>query len=292
MNSVACLLGLCLVPLAAAEISSYPRPDLLIEPADLAKAQATRPPIILDVRSQADYEKGHVPGALRVDHDQWKKAFAGGDAAAWGKRIGLLGIKPDSTVVAYDDKDTNLAARIWWILRYWGVSDARLLNGGWQGWNAAGRPVDKAPAQATPSDFVATPHAKRLATMQQLLQQIRGGQWQIVDARSEGEYCGIDSHGNKKAGAIPGAKHLDWVDLIDKKTHRFKPAEEIRRLFHDARIDLARPSAAYCQSGGRASVMAFAMELMGANEVRNYYGSWHEWGNAAQTPVMKPAKPK
>jgi thiosulfate/3-mercaptopyruvate sulfurtransferase len=172
------------------------------------------------------------------------------------------------------------------------VKDARLLDGGWQGWNAGARPVDQAPARATPSEFVAVGHPERLATMQQLLKQVRGGPWQIVDARSNDEYCGIASHGNKRAGSIPGAKHLDWVELIDKKSHRFKPAAEIDRLLRDARIDLARPAAAYCQSGGRAAVMAFALELMGAKEVRNYYGSWHEWGNADDTPVVKPAKPK
>jgi thiosulfate/3-mercaptopyruvate sulfurtransferase len=292
MTCTACLFGVCLIPLAIAETKPYPRPELLMEPAELATALSVKSPVVLDVRSAAGYDQGHVPGALWVDHDRWKKAFTDGDAAGWSKRIGQLGIKPDTTVVAYDDKDGNLAARVWWILRYWGVKDARLLNGGSQGWDAAGRPVEKAAGRAKPSEFVATPHPERLATKQQLLGQIRGGTWQIVDARSDGEYCGIASHGAKKAGSIPGAKHLDWVELIDKETHRFKPAAEIGRLLRSARIELDRPSAAYCQSGGRASVMAFAMELMGADQVRNYYGSWQEWGNAEDTPVVKPAKGK
>ena len=89
---------------------------------------------------------------------------------------------------------------------------------------------------------------------------------------------------------MPGAKHLEWSDTLDKKTGRFKTAAELRRLFRDAGIDPSRPAVTYCQSGGRASVTAFALELMGAKHVGNYYKSWSEWGNADDTPVAKPGK--
>ena len=109
---------------------------------------------------------------------------------------------------------------------------------------------------------------------------------QIVDARSEGEFCGTDKLKNKRGGAIPGAKHLEWIDLIDKETQRFKTPDQLRKLFADAEISLDRPTATHCQSGGRASVMAFGMELMGAASVANYYASWGEWGNADDTPIV------
>ena len=90
--------------------------------------------------------------------------------------------------------------------------------------------------------------------------------------------------------AIPGAKHLEWIDLIDKQTQRFKAADQLRTLFAAAEIKLDRPTATHCQGGGRAAVMAFGMELMGASSVANYYASWGEWGNADDTPIV-PGKP-
>ena len=95
---------------------------------------------------------------------------------------------------------------------------------------------------------------------------------------------------NRRGGAVPGAKHLEWSDLIDKDTQRFKPAAELRNLFRDAKITLDRPTATYCQSGGRAAVMAFGLELMGAKDVSNYYRSWAEWGNADDTPAVLPKR--
>jgi thiosulfate/3-mercaptopyruvate sulfurtransferase len=266
---------------------------MLLEPAELAKPAVVKGFLALDVRTQEEYDNGHVPGARRVDHDAWKAAWRDGkDTAAWSERIGALGIGPDSKVVVYDDKGMKDAARIWWILRYWGIEDVRLLNGGWKGWTAAGVPASKAtPEPAAPVAFRATPRPKRLATMGQVLDLLRGDRLQIVDARSEDEFCGIEKRDNKKGGAIPGAKHLEWSDLIDQETGRFKKADELRKLFDLAGIDLNRPTASHCNGGGRAAVMAFGLELMGAEDVRSYYRGWGEWGNAEETPVMVPKPP-
>ena len=87
------------------------------------------------------------------------------------------------------------------------------------------------------------------------------------------------------------AKQLEWIDLLDKDTQRFKSAADLRKLFEEAGIALDRPTATHCQSGGRAAVMVFGMELMGANDVSNYYASWAEWSNAVDTPVV-PGKAK
>lgn len=191
-------------------------------------------------------------------------------------------------MVVYDDSRSKDAARIWWVLRYWGVEDVRVLNGGWSGWKDGKYPVEKAENVAKAVRFEAKARTARLATKNQLLESLKGGTLQIVDARSEKEFCGTEKLTNKRAGAIPGAKQLEWSDLIDEKSHRFKPAAELRKLFADAGIALDRPTATHCQSGGRAAVMAFGLELMGAKEVGNYYSSWSEWGNAEDTPVVKP----
>jgi thiosulfate/3-mercaptopyruvate sulfurtransferase len=246
--------------------------------------------VILDARGRHDYEQGHVPNARWVDAAAWAKAFGQGqDAEGWSKRIGGLGIGPDSRVVVYDANFHKDAARSWWLLRYWGVQDVRLLNGGWQGWTAGACPTEKGDAPLAPAPFVARAQPERLASKGELLKAL-GDHPQIVDARSEKEYCGVEKLANKRAGAIPGAKQLEWIDLLDPQTHRFKTAAELCKLFGEAGIALDRPTTTYCQSGGRASVMAFSLELMGAKDVSNYYSSWNEWGNADDTPVV-PGKP-
>jgi thiosulfate/3-mercaptopyruvate sulfurtransferase len=272
---------------------TYPQAELLVEPAELAAAGDNSTWVVLDARAEAAYRQGHVPGARWVDHAQWSKTFAAGqDAADWSQRIGALGLSQDSRVVVYDASQFKDAARIWWILRYWGVNDVRLLNGGWTGWQAGAFPIEQAELAYQPTEFNAVAAAKRLATQGSLLNSLAPGSLQIVDARSEGEYCGTSALKNARAGAIPGAKHLEWADLVDAQTHRFKPAAELRQLFAAAGIDPQRPTATYCQSGGRASVMAFALELMGGKQVQNYYRSWAEWGNSPNTPVERPEPPQ
>jgi len=270
-------------------VDSYPKFDLLIEPVSLSRPQIARQFVILDARDQKSFAKERIPQARWVDAAAWAKAFKDGkDSEGWGKRIGQLGIETNSKVVIYDAVSAKDAARIWWILRYWGVKDARLLNGGWNGWQSAKLAMEEEnPQPPTPTKFTAVSIAKRLVTKQQLLTALKDNQLQIVDARSEKEFCGLDSMNSKRAGAIPGAKHLEWIDLIDKETQRFKPPEQLQKLFREAGIDLQKSSATHCQSGGRASVMAFGMELMGANDVGNYYASWAEWGNADDTPIVK-----
>jgi thiosulfate/3-mercaptopyruvate sulfurtransferase len=271
----------------------YPSKDLLIEAAVLADPVIAKQFVVVDARERKSYDKARIPGAVWVETAAWAKAFKDGkDAPGWSARIGGLGIGPDSKVVVCDQNSFNDAARIWWILRYWGVADARLLNGNWTGWEKAGLPVDRGkPKLPAPATFAATPRPDRLATKRPLLESLKTGSLQIVDARSEREFCGIDKAKNKRGGAIPGAKHLEWIDLVDKPTQRFKSPDQLRKLFQDAGIDLNRPTAAHCQSGGRASVMVFGMELMGARHVSNYYASWGEWGNAGDTPIVVP-KPR
>ena len=286
-------LGFATILLAA----EYPNQKLLIDPAELAKPEVAKTLVILDARPKAQFAAGHIPGSIWVDHAAWAKAFGDGDdAKGWSARIGELGVTARSKVVVLDDNQTKDSARIWWILRYWGAEDVRLLNGGWKGWTAGKFEVAKdasgdLPSTTAPTKFDAVSQADRLATKASLLKAIEGGKLQIVDARSEKEFCGTEKLTNKKAGAMPGAKQLEWTDLLEPTTQRFKPADDLKKLFADAGIALDKATATHCQSGGRASVMAFGMELMGAKDVSNYYRSWSEWGNADDTPVV-PGKPK
>ncbi|NLY00811.1 MAG: hypothetical protein GXY83_32365 [Rhodopirellula sp.] len=268
----------------------YPNLQILMEPAELARPELAERCVVLDVRSPGDYQAGHIPNAQHVSHDAFKEAFGDGeDREGWSDRIGKLGIGPDTPVVVYDDVAMKDAGRIWWILRYWGVN-AKLLNGGWRGWRASNLPVSEAAPEVKPAEFHAKPAPRSLATKHEVHDLLRTARPQIVDARSREEYCGIDKKENDRGGAIPGAKLLEWSDLIDQKTHRFKRPMAIRKLIDQTGIDLDRPIATHCQSGGRASVMVFGLELMGAKDVRNYYRGWSEWGNDKSTPIVVPEK--
>ncbi|MBI3411303.1 MAG: sulfurtransferase [Planctomycetes bacterium] len=264
----------------------YPRPELLVEPTDLAKQGVnTR---ILDARTKAKYDKGRVSGAVWVDHDAWNKAFASGqDADDWARRIGQLGIDNKTRVIVYDDAMAKDAARIWWILRYWGVQDARLVNGGFPACEAASVPLSKKQAEVTEARCAVNRETGRLASKDDMLGIVKDKKVQIVDARSEKEHCGEVKFA-KKGGAMPGAVHLEWNEALDPKTQKFKNASELAKLLKDAGIDAARPIATHCQSGGRSSVMVFTLELMGAREVSNYYRGWSEWGNSDDTPIITP----
>src|SRR5438067_3949125 len=133
-----------LAPGADPKPAGYPRPELLIEAEELKKPEVARGFRILDARPAEKYKEGHIPNAVPVDHATWEKAFAEGqDPQKWAVLFAQVGVDPNLKVVVYDDNLSKDAARVWWILRYWGVKDVRLLNGGWKAWVAAGGDVDK-----------------------------------------------------------------------------------------------------------------------------------------------------
>lgn len=264
--------------------ADYARPELLIEAADLAQAREAR---VIDARNKDDYGRGHIPGAVRVDAAAWDKAFTSESSdEAWGKRLGGAGIDLATPVVVCGGEDVRDAVRVWWILRYWGVKDVRVLNGGWTAWRTAEGKVALDETKPEPKTVTPSPRRERLATRDDVLQSLKG-KTQIIDARSEGEFCGVKETA-KRNGSIPGAKHLEWTELLDPKTKRFKAPAELRVLFQKHGIDPEKPAVTYCQSGGRAAVMAFTLELMGGRQVQNFYRSWSEWGNDPDTPIVKP----
>ncbi len=279
---------LCLV-LAIAPAADYAKPQLLTEANDLVKDHTG---LVLDVRAKPQYLLGHIPGAIWVNASAWGKAFKPSAARAdWEKRLGDAGIDLSKPVVLCGSGDVREAARIWWIMRYWGVPDVRILNGGWAAWQAAGGQVAKEETHPQPKTLDLKTRADRLATKDQLLTLLKGAPPQILDVRSTAEFCG-DRATAKRNGSIPGAINLEWSACIDPKTKKFKSSAELHQLFQDHKIDVNKPAITYCQSGGRASVMAFALELMGGNQVQNYYQSWAEWGNDPNTPIMKPSSKK
>lgn len=279
-----------LLALALADAPKYTKPGLLAEPVDVKKLIADDKVIVLDARPRKDYLAGHAPGARWVDLAAWNKAVVANESVEkWADRVGAFGIDGSLPVVVYDDDRSREASRVWWMLRHWGLDDVRVLNGGWKGWRKVG---DSVPAE--PAVTAAKPKLKRTAerhaSREQMLELLKGGKLhQIIDARSKEEHCGEKTTA-KRNGAVPGAKHLEWSDTIDPKTGRFKSAPELKKLMEDAGIDPDKPTTTYCQSGGRASVMAFVFELMSGKPAANYYRSWAEWGNDPDTAIVTPKK--
>jgi len=267
----------------------YAKPELIIEPITLDQAEALKKFTILDVRGEKSYAEGHIPGAVRVDVAGMSKAFnADTSEESWAKRLGELGVNIDTPVVIYGD-DWRESARLWSLLRYWGVKDVKLLNGGWTAWKAEKRQVSSNMEKPKGVKGKVAPSVNRIATKNQVLDLLKDKSALILDVRSKDEYCG-DAGTAKKKGSIPGAVNLEWIDFINRDTQKLKSAGEIAPMLEKAGITRSKPVVTYCQSGGRASVSAFVLELMGGEQVRNYYRSWAEWGNADDTPVAKPEK--
>lgn len=247
---------------------------------------------LLDARPRADFERGHIPGALWVDVKAAEELAArpGGleDRQAWSAWASPLAIAPDATVLVYDDSRQLAAARVWWLLTYLGVEDAGLVDGSFALWREQGRPISKEESRIEPVPFRVDFRAGRHADRDQVLAAIREGSAQVLDARSPGEYVGRDKL-SKKAGHVPGACSLEWTQLVDEKG-RFLDEEALRTKLDEAGVRPGKPVITHCQGGGRASVEAFALERLGV-PTRNYYLGWSDWGNAEGTPVAEGEEP-
>jgi thiosulfate/3-mercaptopyruvate sulfurtransferase len=269
--------ALAIIPAA----DSYPNARILIEPDAVAKLDAKT--IVLDARDEKAYAAGHLPAAIRMPVTEWSKAVPD-TPEAWAKRLAELGINTDSPVVVYSGADVRDAARAWWLLKYAGAADVRLLDGGYPAWEKAGGMPDTTAHVPKPIEPAkAALPTGRLAEKKDVLDVLKDKSVQVLDARSDGEFCG-KMNTAKRNGHIPGAVAIEWTELLTEDK-RFKSPDELKKLFAERKVDLDRPAITYCQSGGRAAVLAFGLELMGAKDVRNYYKSWAEWGNAADTPV-------
>jgi len=280
------LAALALTPAA----DTYPNAKILIEPDSLVaqlKSESGKP-TVLDARDEKLYSAGHVPGAIRLPTAEWGKAVPD-TPEAWARRLAEIGIRTNTPVVVYGGADVRDATRAWWLLKYAGADEVRLLNGGFPAWEKAGGPSETKANLARPVELgKSTMRRERLAEKSEVVNLVKDKSAQIIDARSEDEYCGSSSTA-KRNGHIPGATALEWTELLDKDK-KFKTAPELRKLLAEKKIDVDKPAVTYCQSGGRAAVVAFGLELMGAKNVRNYYKSWAEWGNAEDTPVEVPNK--
>jgi thiosulfate/3-mercaptopyruvate sulfurtransferase len=226
---------------AATPSESQRRPGerpMLLQPEELQKTLQQPELRILDTRAASQYARGHIPGAVWVDVRRWQQLGGkeGGfhDAQAWGKEVGRLGIRRDSRVVVYGSQPPD-TARIWWTLKYLGLEDVAILDGGWELWVKEKRPIDIAVPRIEAVAFQPNFQADRLEEINSLKTALRNGKVTVVDARSAGEFTGKVVRG-KRGGHIPGSTLLEWKELL-APDGRFKSPEQLRALFRQRGIE-------------------------------------------------------
>ena len=219
----------------------FAHPEYLIEPAELQANLAAPGLVIIDLDAPAGYQRGHIPGAVHLPDNYernpatgWVNTLPPDQFAAVCRSLGIGDATP---VVAYDNNMSLYAARFWWTLNYYGHRNIRVLNGGWRAWVSAG-PVSFEPPPAVAAEPVFTPQIAPSLLVG--LDAVKAGcgldDTVIWDTRTAGEYSGQVNRGNQRVGHIAGAVHLDWLDLMERETHRFKPAAELRRILDDRGI--------------------------------------------------------
>jgi thiosulfate/3-mercaptopyruvate sulfurtransferase len=270
--------------------SAYARPDLLVDTAWLA-AHANDPGVrIVDLRPRG-YGDAHIPGAVWLDNNAIRVANRPPTflptPLEFQDLMARLGISNTTRVIAYDERGGIYAARLWWILNYYGHTNVALLDGGWTKWTSESRPTSATSPAYARTTFSVKPGTVKVATADDVRAAINSPAVKLVDARTQGEIDGKDFRGIKRAGYIESSVPVYWEDTLDPKTSAFKSAAEIRRLYRDRGIQAADEVITYCQVGMRASHDLFTLALIGHDlaKLRNYYGSWEEWGNRDDTPI-------
>jgi len=253
--------------------------------------------VVAEVDENPDlYDEGHVPGAIKLHwrddlQDPIERDLVEKDA--FEKLMSERGISNDTTLVLYGDKNNWFAAYAYWYLKIYGHNDVRILDGGRQKWIDEGRKLTTDVPSAKPATYSArdrdeTIRARRDAVLTSL------GRDSLVDVRSPQEYAGdliappgYEQEGAQRAGHIPTAKSIPWAQAV-RDDGTFKPADELRELYSGKGVTPDRAVTAYCRIGERSAHTWFVLrELLGYEDVKNYDGSWTEWGNLVDVPIER-----
>ena len=190
--------------------------------------------------------------------------------------------------MAYDDQSGIRAARAFWFLELFGHQDVRVLDGGVGAWERDGFFTTTEATVPNKASWDVGRVDARLATWRDLQERLGQAEVVILDTRSDGEYCGTTVRA-KRGGAVPGAVHVEWTNNLDSHGE-FKSASELVALYDAAGVTAEKEVVSYCQGGYRAAHSYLALRLIGYPRIRNYIGSWKEWGDREDLPVEIPGK--
>jgi thiosulfate/3-mercaptopyruvate sulfurtransferase len=240
--------------------------------------------------ARAEYEAEHIPGAVFMDLDE----IVDSDHPAphmlppehkFASRMQSLGLGDGNRFVVYDNSPLHSSARAWWMLKIFGAHHVAILDGGLQKWKAEGRPLESGKPQLRHGHFTPALDRAAVADKDFVRSVIGSSGHEIVDARPASRFAGEEPEprAGVMPGHIPGARNLPQSALFHED-NRWKQGEELRTLFEEAGVDLAKPTVTTCGSGVTAAVLLFGAHLLGKEDVTLYDGSWSEWGADPATP--------
>lgn len=278
---------------------NYAHPEYLVE-TDWVAARLGEPDIRI-VESDEDpllYKMGHIPGAVQVDwfttlQHPLRRDFL--TREQFEETCASLGIGNNTTVVFYGDKSNWFACYALWLFQYYGHEKVKIMNGGRIKWEQEGRAMTKEVPSYPRASYVAQPADKRIRAFRSDVFDHIGAKRPLVDVRSIKEYTGELLHmpnypqeGATRGGHIPGAVSIPWSTAVNEADSTFKSAEELRALYEGKGITPDGEIIAYCRIGERSSLTWFVLKyLLGYPQVKNYDGSWTEWGNLVDAPIEK-----
>jgi thiosulfate/3-mercaptopyruvate sulfurtransferase len=283
-------------------MSGYAHPEVLVDTTWVA--DHLNDPNVRIVESNEDillYDQGHIPGAVKLDwlgelNDPVVRDYL--DREGFEQLLSSKGIANDTTVVFYGDKNNWWATYAFWVFKLFGHKDARILNGGRAKWLAEGRPTTTEVPAYPPATYTAPERddATIRAFRDQVREHIKTAGTALVDVRSPQEYSGERTHmpeypqeGTLRGGHIPTAQSIPWAQAVNPDS-TFKSPEDLKALYEGKGITADKDVIAYCRIGERSSHTWFVLTyLLGYPKVRNYDGSWTEWGNGVGLPIEKGA---
>jgi thiosulfate/3-mercaptopyruvate sulfurtransferase len=279
--------------------NGYAHPEYLVETGWVA--EHLNDPQVRLVESDEDallYQTGHIPGAIKVDwfttlQNPLNRDFLSRED--FEDLCSRSGIRPETTVVFYGDKSNWFACYALWLFEYYGHEQVKIMNGGRTKWEKEGRPMTREVPSYAKTEYKAKPRNDSIrAFRDDVFAQLKDG-FPMVDVRSPKEYSGELIHmpnypqeGATRGGHIPGAVNIPWSKAVNENDSTFKSAEELRELYEANGIKPDEEVIAYCRIGERSSLTWFVLKyLLGYPEVKNYDGSWTEWGNLVGAPIEK-----